>query len=1446
MNWHALRTYGQTPAKSFEELCYQIAKTLFGSLGRFTPIDDSGGGDGVEFYLELPNGEEWGWQAKFYLPGARLSDSNRQAAISGSLRRALAVHPRLTKWYLCTPMTFTPRELSWLRGVDPAGNSVRGLPEVIPFGHGIEIEHWNESDFGDWLSQPRFAGKRQYFFGELELDAAWFARRLDQERPSVSHEYLADLHVKTDVDRMISLSLGGAETQRAVREALDRLQSALAKAQEHRNELADAELRAAHDRWRSHASAVQENLASGLALVEAGDFETLAPSDFERQSTAFGEALELLQQTLDPDGESADWVIRAEFLPTETVRREQLIIVRRLLDAAQMAQRTSRAASNALMRVQQSAIHLHGDAGQGKTHTVFDLCHRRVSAGQPAIFLSARGMRDGRALVEQLRTRLDVPPSYSWDDLLGALDSAAKAHRVRLPVVIDGLNESGPIGPNNIWAVDLPRLVVEFKAHPNLLLVTTCRSSYLPAIWPSGIPSNLSAVRGFGFKTDEAVKAYFTHYKLAGDMTGVPLRQFAHPIYLRMFCEVHNPDRAAPVDVFFGEEALYEVFEHYLNRVNTSLVTKLGRRPGSQVLRPLLDRVADELWNSGVRDVSLDAFMVLTDGSADADWADSKAKALLDEGLVASRNYVGNEERVGFTYDLLGGYLIARRLLAHHQADFRAFLTEGLTLQALLGVHGLPHPLGEDIGRCLAALCALELREHLHEVAGEDRYLAYALPMVFELPPLRIGEHEQQLVRAAFLRPAETAKLMDWASPVLLSERHPLNARFWSDVLMRLGVTERDLTWSEALRNDWSRLREMIEQLEEQADGYKAVVSEAHLDLMAEMVAWMQTTPDRSLRDLATRALHRYGRRRPAAFLDLVSRLLATNDPYVVERVLAAACAVALTYRVEPADTEWVRQYLPVLASTLYGALFAERAPQATTHILARDYARRVIRLASTRHPLLFPPEQLARALGPYPRDLWRDWGRSSDRDHGQYRDGDRPLGMDFENYTLGRLVDGRRNYDFSAPGHIQVREQVWWRIYDLGYRLEDFSSIDQAIANENSIRSSEDGHKTERYGKKYAWIAYHELAGLLFDDERTERDAHDYVDIDPSFPEAVRMRLFVLNNWLNTEEPNTQRWITGGGPPEAAPYLVRDELSGAPGPWVLLDGYVTQLDEDLGRERFTFMRSFLVAEDDFEAFMAHFTTQSFAGRWLPEKPEVHEWYAADLPPEVMFDHWGEMTFTTVTGTQPEMIAVRDGEPVLRDELLEIAIEVEAMAGEQSEINRHWTAMLAARRIEFIDGPDMVGLTQETRFNIVQPVVEGEWSAYKSAANPGWHVTVPAHALVEHLGLRQRLPGFDFEGIDGELASSSFEFGAGNNRHSFVYFRRNALEVFLEQRRMRLVWGLWGERTYSVDALTARNQYRSRDADQTQPPTYQAFQQVFVYETGGIAREIASAGDTTP
>jgi hypothetical protein len=171
IDWNKLQPYKTTKSKSFEQLCYQVASRLYAKKGSFTPVDDSGGGDGVEFYLTMPDGSEWGWQAKYYEGLSRLSVSGRKTAIISSLERATSKHPNLKIWYLCLTMDLTPDEEIW---VDTE------LIKHIPTGHPAKIEVWNESFLHEKINQPMFNGLKQSFFNDLELSNDWFNKTFEK------------------------------------------------------------------------------------------------------------------------------------------------------------------------------------------------------------------------------------------------------------------------------------------------------------------------------------------------------------------------------------------------------------------------------------------------------------------------------------------------------------------------------------------------------------------------------------------------------------------------------------------------------------------------------------------------------------------------------------------------------------------------------------------------------------------------------------------------------------------------------------------------------------------------------------------------------------------------------------------------------------------------------------------------------------------------------------------------------------------------------------------------------------------------------------------------------------------------------------------------------------------------------------------------------------------
>ena len=77
-------------------------------------------------------------------------------------------------------------------------------------------------------------------------------------------------------------------------------------------------------------------------------------------------------------------------------------------------------------------------------------------------------------------------------------------------------------------------------------------------------------------------------------------------------------------------------------------------------------------------------------------WEKSKAKALIDEGLLLTRDLGKQEEFITFTFELLGGYLIARNLFEYNKHLIIEFLNSSETTEKLFSDNkSRLHPLYE-------------------------------------------------------------------------------------------------------------------------------------------------------------------------------------------------------------------------------------------------------------------------------------------------------------------------------------------------------------------------------------------------------------------------------------------------------------------------------------------------------------------------------------------------------------------------------------------------------------------------------------------------------------------------------------------------------------------------------------------------------------------------------
>src|SRR5690606_22332056 len=105
----------------------------------------------------------------------------------------------------------------------------------------------------------------------------------------------------------------------------------------------------------------------------------------------------------------------------------------------------------------------------------------------------------------------------------------------------------------------------------------------------------------------------------------------------------------------------------------------------------------------------------------------------------------------------------------------------------------------------------------------------------------------------------------------------------------------------------------------------------------------------------------------------------------------------------------------------------------------------------------------------------------------------------------------------------------------------------------------------------------------------------------------------FIKHDFLGDRAMPLEEWYEKGGMPFIEEYLSVENINGEDGEWICLDAFITQEDIPVARRRFTFIRSFLIKDEDYQEAIGFLKKQNLGGRWLPEKHENYYSYSGEL-----------------------------------------------------------------------------------------------------------------------------------------------------------------------------------------------------------------------------------------
>ena len=200
-NWNDIRPLNGSQANGFEELCAQLARAESSDGAKF---ERKGTPDaGVECYCILKDGDEWGWQAKYF----DTLGTSQWSQLDKSVKTALDKHPKLVRYFVCIPLDRPDARIEGQKSAMERWNECVEKWERWARERSMCVEFvwWGSSELLERLSQNEHVGRRYFWFDQRGFDNDWFQTRLDEAVEAAGPRYTPEVHVDLPLARGLEL-----------------------------------------------------------------------------------------------------------------------------------------------------------------------------------------------------------------------------------------------------------------------------------------------------------------------------------------------------------------------------------------------------------------------------------------------------------------------------------------------------------------------------------------------------------------------------------------------------------------------------------------------------------------------------------------------------------------------------------------------------------------------------------------------------------------------------------------------------------------------------------------------------------------------------------------------------------------------------------------------------------------------------------------------------------------------------------------------------------------------------------------------------------------------------------------------------------------------------------------------------------------------------------------
>lgn len=745
---------------------------------------------------------------------------------------------------------------------------------------------------------------------------------------------------------------------------------------------------------------------------------------------------------------------------------------------------------------------LYGEGGIGKSHLLADVAKNKFEQGYAVILLLGQHFSTIHDPWRQIIEGFGL--NISTNEFLQQLNKRYEENKKRPLLIIDALNEGEG---KRLWKKYIQKFVDELKDFPNIGFVFSVRSQFLKKIIPEGFleTNNISKFehKGFAGKEYDAIEAFCDFYHLEEPSFPVLDPEYSNPLFLKLVCKLIAEEKQSTLNIH--SRSLESIFSSYLKKINSVISTsdRLNYDENLNVVSKVIEGITEVLFESSSYIMNyFDVYKVVNQiASSYTLNSNLFLKGLIDEGiLIVDVNY-RDEKVTYFTYERMADYLLADYIYKKcftNCEDWKKIGNNDKFEKYFGSVDKLNQNKGilDSLATILPERKNIEIFDLLNDYyENEDVIDSFINSLVWRHPSF-ITENTIIYVNEVIFKNINTTKeFFNKQLQICGFSKNKLNANWLHDKLMDMQLGERDYIWTTFISNRFNgRILNFVNWFWKHCEN----CDKESVDLIMIEISWCLTSTNRKLRDMSTKVLTKLMIKYPQNIIPLINKFIIVNDPYVVERLCASVFG-AIT-RID------VKEFGRDIAILLYSKVFDKN--EIYPHILLRDYVRETIEFIYYKNRDLIPEIEMSKVRPPYKSKWYTEIPSNEEIDSieeryikagGKYSSAisaiirsmtteyGRGVGGygDFGRYIFGSAVsDWSNQFNDQDLSNIAVK-----RIFQLGYQPNFHGEFDRM----GGTYYDRGNNQIERIGKKYQWMAFHEVFAKLADNFPTFKEETIY-----------------------------------------------------------------------------------------------------------------------------------------------------------------------------------------------------------------------------------------------------------------------------------------------------------------------------------------------------------------